>query len=245
MYRNMSMRNFFFLCTFVFSAMNLKAQSAAISYPVTLNYPYHLDTIDNRRPTFSWQCDLATITLDPRLDMQFVLVEKNKNQPIGEALLINQPLLFAYSLTNSSLSYPSSNQELIPGHTYAWQVSVMMNGMPIMQSQQTEFTIREDKEKENNYWYFTTTASAVTYQLHPNKKILVKIPYTKENIVFFLEQGTERKRLEAEETETLKGYTNNKYYTLDLSEMNIENSKIYTLIYKASGKAYQLKFKGI
>ncbi|MBN9294975.1 MAG: hypothetical protein J0G96_13440, partial [Flavobacteriia bacterium] len=152
---------------------------------------------------------------------------------------------FAYSLTSSSLSYPSSNQELIPGHTYAWQVSVMMNGMPIMQSQQTEFTIRKDKEKENNYWYFTTTASSVTYQLHPNKKILVKIPYTNENIVFFLEQGTERQRLEAVETETLKGYTNNKYYTLDLSEMNIENSKIYKLVYKASGKTYQLKFKGI
>lgn len=241
MYRNMSMRNFFILCAIVISAGSLKAQS----YPVTLNNPYHLDTIDNRRPTFSWQCDLATITMDPRLDMQFVLVEKNKNQPIGEALLINTPLLFAYSLTSSSLSYPTSNQELIPGHTYAWQVSVMMNGMPIMQSQQTEFTIRKDKEKENNYWYFTTTVSSVTYQLHPNKKILVKIPYTNENIVFFLEQGTERQRLEAVETETLKGYTNNKYYTLDLSEMNIENSKIYKLVYKASGKTYQLKFKGI
>lgn len=163
MYRNMSIRSFFILCTVIISAVNLNAQSGGINYPVTLNNPYHLDTIDNRRPTFSWQCDLATINLDPRLDMQFVLVEKNKNQPIGEALLINTPLLFAYSLTSSSLSYPNSNEELIPGHTYAWQVSVMMNGMPIMQSQQWEFTIRIPKPVEDQFFRMTTTLNNTVY----------------------------------------------------------------------------------
>lgn len=152
------------LCGLVGFNSSLRAQFSP-EYPIILSAPYHLDTIDNRRPTLIWQCDLAAIVTDPRVDMQLVLVEKNHGQSISEALIMNTVLYSGYGLKDANFPFPSSMEELLPGHTYAWQVNIMMNGSLVMQSEQWEFSIRDPRKNEGGYVKLTTTVNSTVYKV--------------------------------------------------------------------------------
>lgn len=134
-------------------------------YPLALSAPYHLDTIDNKRPTLIWQGDLTAVLTDPRVDMFLVLVEKKSGQSISEALIMNTPLYSGYGLKDLNFPFPSSVEDLLSGHTYAWQVQMRINGMPATQSEQWEFTIRDLKRDESQYIKLTTGVNNTVYKI--------------------------------------------------------------------------------
>lgn len=156
------------LCGLIGFSSSLRAQSG-FEYPIILSAPYHLDTIDNKRPTLIWQCDLATIVTDPRVDMQLVLVEKNHGQSISEALIMNTVLYSGYGLKDANFPFPSSMEDLLPGHTYAWQINIMMNGSLVIQSEQWEFSIRDPREKEGQYIKLATNLNNTIYKISSDK----------------------------------------------------------------------------
>lgn len=221
---------------------NLILAQAGFNYPITLSAPYHLDTIDNKRPTLIWQCDLSTIMNDPRVDMQMTLVEKQHGQSISEALIMNSVLYSGYGINDASFPFPSSEPDLIAGHTYAWQVNIMMNGSPIMQSEQWEFTIKEDTEKEDQYIKLATNLNNTVYKISSDK-----INFVIEDKGKLIKKCSIRKTVDGNQIwiieEFNKKNTNRdvSYYELDIVQVNLSEGN-YVLEVLIDNKIYAMQF---
>lgn len=113
------------------------------------------DTIDTYNPTFNWVYSNLQVS-DPRAIFKFKLVELNEGQSPFDAIYFNNTYL-EETLLNSvtNLQYPNSARKLQKGKSYAWQVTVMNNGLPIAQSEVWTFTIRDIKDEPlKPIWYF-------------------------------------------------------------------------------------------
>lgn len=121
------------------------------NFPVMLSLPYDADTITTTQPTFVWQCNLSAIQNDPRLSLQFALVEKEGTQTAAEAIATNQAICTVNGLLATSYSYPSTLQELQKGHTYVWQVQLLFNDQVVQESEPWKFTIADPKPPIHQY----------------------------------------------------------------------------------------------
>ncbi len=231
---------FIVLCGIGFNS-SVKAQSG-FEYPISLSAPYHLDTIDNKRPTLIWQCDLASIITDPRVDMQVVLVEKEHGQSISEALIMNTVLYSGFGLKDANLPFPSSIEDLNPGHTYAWQVNIMMNGSPVMQSEQWEFTIRDPRENEGQYIKLATNLNSAIYKIETDK-----IYFAIEDKGKLIQKCSIRKTVNGNETltvdEVIKKNVNRdySYYQADIESLKLKEGN-YVLEVWVDNKRYAMQF---
>lgn len=62
-----------------------------------------------------------------------------------ESVRSGTPLLVINSLQQTSVPYPTSSADLKSGHTYAWIVEYMVNGVPVIATEAWIFTIRDQQ----------------------------------------------------------------------------------------------------
>lgn len=143
------MRIFLLFLFFNFSILSSFGQFS--SFPIVLSLPFDGDTIESLTPTFVWQCNLSLIQSDPRLSLQYSLVELENGQSASEAILINQPLSLMRGLESSSYSYPSTLEALQKGHTYVWQIQLLYNDQIVQVSEPWKFTISDPRLPGGQY----------------------------------------------------------------------------------------------
>lgn len=129
-----------------FFCVNAEMSYSQSAYPVTLSAPMDYDTIVETEPNFVWQTDINGLLSDIRYSQRYVLCELLENQTKGEAIAINTPLHTLEDYQSTVYTYSSSISPLEMGHTYAWQVSVLFNGMQVDQSDVFQFTIYEPED---------------------------------------------------------------------------------------------------
>lgn len=140
---------FLFLLTWICLSNTSFAQSP---FPVTPSNPLDFDTIIETEPNFVWQTNITALQTDPRYAQRFVLCELLENQLKGEAIAVNTPILVLEDYQNTMYSYSSTTTELLPGHTYVWQISVLFNSLVIDQSEPFQFTILKPKDPALNFY---------------------------------------------------------------------------------------------
>jgi len=236
------MKGFYLLIVFLGGWFTTQAQTIPL-YPLVLTAPYHMDTIDDKRPTLLWQCDLASLQLDPRMDMQLKLVEKNPDQTRSDALLINEPIAFEYGLQDASFPFPASTSDLVPGHTYAWQVQILKNGMPIQQSEQWQFTIRDPRIDGGQYIRLTSALNSIIYEINGDNLYFIiedKGMTPTETIVKKIDENgnTVFHATNLVRTNTNRDYG---YYKLDISQFNLSDG-LYMLEVVMNKQKYVLQF---
>ena len=133
--------------------------------PVTLSLPYDLDTIEENEATFVWQSNGGAMQSNPRISQQLVVVQLQGDQTASEALAINQPVFIRQDLVNSSIPYSSTDHELEKGKWYAWQVSLLFNGVVIQQSEAWKFILADPVLPKKQYIALRRQADGTTYQL--------------------------------------------------------------------------------
>lgn len=132
-------------------------------YPVSLSSPMDFDTIVETEPTLVWQIDVQGITSDPRYSQRLVLCELLENQTKGDAIVLNAPLVLQNDYQNSTYSYNSSTDPLQMGHSYAWQVQILFNGMQVDQSDVFQFTIFEPADTMPKFYPVVFKNDGQTY----------------------------------------------------------------------------------
>lgn len=154
--------NYLQLILFLFIGTNTFSQYSAL--PITLSLPNDRDTIEEKEPTFVWQCNTVALQNDPRLEQQIVVVELPENQTPAEAVLINPPLMIRLHLQSGTTVYSSTEHPLEEGKSYAWQVSYLFNGVVIQQSEAWVFTLDKPKEPTHQYLALRRQADGSIYQ---------------------------------------------------------------------------------
>ncbi len=139
------------LLNLIFGMLALTGFGQFANFPITLSLPYDADTVTTTQPTFVWQCNLSAIQSDPRLSLQFALVEKENTQTAAEAIATNLPICVMNGLLATSYSYPSTLQELQKGKTYVWQVLLLFNDQVVQESEPWKFTIADPKPPVHQY----------------------------------------------------------------------------------------------
>lgn len=154
--------NYLQLILFLVIGANAFSQYSAL--PITLSLPNDRDTIEEKEPTFVWQCNTVALQNDPRLEQQIVVVELEENQTPAEAVLINPPLMIRQNLLSGTTVYSSTENPLEEGKSYAWQVSYLFNGVVIQQSEAWVFTLAKPKEPIHQYLALRRQADGSVYQ---------------------------------------------------------------------------------
>lgn len=112
------------------------------SSPVALVAPFDRDSIESRRPFFSW-LPPGPLNLMKSLSYDLKLVEIQPFQTEAEAVQQNIPVYQRFGLLNSNEPYPPSFRELDTAKQYAWQVIARSNGNAISASDIWVFNIRK------------------------------------------------------------------------------------------------------
>lgn len=122
-----------------------------VNFPITLSLPFDQDTITETEPTFVWQCNLSAVQSDPRLTLQFVMVELQNGQTAAEAISTNQPICVLNGLLSTSYTYQGTQHQLEKGKTYVWQVQMSLYEQPVQQSEPWKFTIDDPKKGPHQF----------------------------------------------------------------------------------------------
>ncbi|HLP53379.1 MAG TPA: hypothetical protein VK151_00030 [Fluviicola sp.] len=153
-----------FLHLLLFLFIGTPAFSQYSALPITLSLPNDKDTIEEKEPTFVWQCNTVALQNDPRLEQQIVVVELQEDQTPAEAVLINPPLFIRLHLQTGTTVYSSQEHPLEEGKSYAWQVSYLFNGVVIQQSEAWVFTLTKPKEPTHQYLALRRQSDGSVYQ---------------------------------------------------------------------------------
>lgn len=231
----------FFIWSFTFTQVE--------NFPIQLSMPFDEDTITNTVPNFIWQCDLASIQTNPRLSLQYVLVEKFDSQTKTESLTTNTPINVVSNLLSTSYNHPSTLEELKPGHSYVWQVQLLFNDVVVQVSEPWVFTIFKPFVPKVNYTLLRKKLDGSIYYTNMDK-LYVMIPndYQVENLTVIIRDNQNVKReveliqVENEGSTSKKNYSN-LYFELDLSDLNL-NKGYYTMDWISGKKQhYFLNFQ--
>jgi len=133
------MKNVILIALLVTCSLPLLAQYSSL--PIGLSMPMDKDTIEEKEPNFVWQTNLTTVQNDPRISQQIVVVKVESDQTTTEAILENRPIFIRQGLVSNSISYSGTETKLEEGGTYAWQISFLLNGNTVQQSEVWQFTI--------------------------------------------------------------------------------------------------------
>lgn len=224
------------------------------SFPIVLSLPFDGDTIESLTPTFVWQCNLSLVESDPRMSLQYSLVEMEDGQSASEAVLINQPLSLMRGLESSSYSYPSTLEALQKGHTYVWQIQLLYNDQIVQVSEPWKFTIADPRPPGGQYILLRRQPDGGHYTLsNPVLRLMIKNSgkpaYTKAFVRDSKGKSTAVtlepvKREGVEDTEVSTALaTGNLYYTVDLKSVNITKG-FYSLEWRSGGGSiYYLNFE--
>lgn len=104
--------------------------------------PNNSDTIIETEPALVWQCMTSYIG-NPRYSMVLTVTEMAEEQSAVEALLENTPILYRENLSQNSFTITSTEAILNENVWYAWQATLLYDGVPVQQSEAWKFIIYE------------------------------------------------------------------------------------------------------
>lgn len=104
--------------------------------------PNNSDTIIETEPTLVWQCMTSYIG-NPRYSMVLTVTEMAEEQSPVEALLENTPILYRENLSQNSFTITSTEAILNENVWYAWQATLLYDGVPVQQSEAWKFIISQ------------------------------------------------------------------------------------------------------
>jgi hypothetical protein len=240
------------LTSLLFMTILFQGLAQFTQFPVTLSLPFDQDTITTTEPTFVWQCNLAAIQNDPRLSLQFALVELQQDQTAAEAILSNPPLCVATGLLSTTYNYPSTMQALQKGKTYVWQVQMLFNDQPVQQSEPWKFTIADPQPPARQFITLNTVPDGSLHYFPERKTwVLLKEAYDFDNQRALVRKPNNEtvavtlEKVLAPDNEGDSGLFNETdfYYLYCNLEQVPSGQGIYTLEVRAkSGKLYSLRF---
>jgi len=250
------MKLIFSLSLFAFCGFsNLFGQQSA--FPITLSNPMDYDTIIETEPNFIWQTNITALQTDPRYSQRYLLCDLLENQQKGEAIVVNTPILVLEDYQNTIYSYTSTNVELLPGHTYVWQLSILFNGMIVDQSEPYQFTILKPKNPIPVFYPLAYKNDGQTYQVINNQiglatdetgdlKLTVQI-YQNGRISKSLElkdlPTDKEKEQKSEQKEEKKPSSGKRFLILDLKESGLEKGYYSAVWAPKSKKSFTFNFK--
>lgn len=143
---------------------------ANISNSLLLVYPNDKDTIEETNPILLWNHSEPFNVLAPGCFYRLVLVEMKPDQFPEAALNSNPDFYIKNNLFSHQIPYPNEARKLEPGHTYAWQVQMIANGIVFEKSDAWQFTISPIQyPKENKYATLQKNLDAGYYTVENNK----------------------------------------------------------------------------
>lgn len=147
---------------------------ANISNSLLLVYPNDKDTIEETNPILLWNHNEPFNVLAPGCFYRLVLVELKSNQFPEAAINSNPDFYIKNNLFSHQIPYPNEAKKLQPGHTYAWQVQMIANGIVFEKSDAWQFTISQNLQPiENKYATLQKYLDAGYYTVE-NSKIYFK-----------------------------------------------------------------------
>jgi hypothetical protein len=111
--------------------------------PLLLNQPVNGSTVQELHPLFTWLPPSPVQSLtNLRYDVKYV--EVLSNQSAADAIQDNIPLFITRNVVSGNYQYMQSAPALLPGRTYAWQVTAMNNQSEIAKSESWSFTTKQE-----------------------------------------------------------------------------------------------------
>ena len=219
--------------------------------PITLSLPYDQDSIDEKEPVFVWQSNLAAVQTDPRLIQRITVAEITGDQTPSEAIGLNVPAFIRSELVTNSITYSNSDQELKKNVWYAWQISYLFNGVVIQQSEVWKFILADElpvklayvalrRQSDGSVYEMTgKTLNVCTTEKGPlNLKAAIRTPDGVRHEVALTEMIND----EPQKTTVSESSTETRYFTVDLTDLNVRKG-ISTFEWNGSRKqAYTLNF---
>jgi hypothetical protein len=222
------------------------------AYPVSLSSPMDYDTILETEPNFNWQTNLSAIQTDPRCSQRFVLCQLLENQTKGEAIAINTPVLVLEDYQNSTYSYSSSSTPLEEGHTYAWQVSILLNGMIMDQSEPYQFTILKPKDPLPSFYPVAFKNDGQTYSAINQKiglvtdeigELKLTVQIYKNGLLIKTAELKDLMKGDANKEESKKPTSGKRFLILDLKELDLESGYYSVSWTPKNKKKFTFNFK--
>lgn len=107
--------------------------------PPLLIFPEDKDTIDYPNPVLTW-LPAFQASYGQQILYDLRLVEMYSGQTSQQAITANPVFFEQFNLPVTALPYPPGSSALQLDHTYAWQVTATINGVPVGYSQIWQFT---------------------------------------------------------------------------------------------------------
>jgi hypothetical protein len=240
--------NHFLTLLLLMTGFAVSGQYSAL--PITLSLPNDRDTIEEKEPTFIWQCNIAALQTDPRLEQQIAVVELLEDQSPAEAIAINPPLFLRGRLMTGSIAYSGTDHPLEEGKTYVWQVAYLFNNLLIQQSETWVFTLAKPQPERHQYLALRRQADGSVY--HTTEPVLyVKIAESGQLSLQGTIQSSDGEKWPArlspegstDQTSTTYPSSGELLCKVDLSELNLQKGS-YVFSWKSpAGKQYQLHFE--
>lgn len=112
--------------------------------------PSNGDTISTKLPILNWTTSAVQEMQLGRKDYRLILAPMEKDDSSPEiALNVNPSIFVEVNCKSFSIPYPSSAEQLLPLHSYAWRVEVIMDGEVVEESQSWKFVIEGREKKES------------------------------------------------------------------------------------------------
>jgi hypothetical protein len=217
--------------------------------PIILSLPFDSDTIETNTPTFVWQCNQSAIKNDSRYNLQFSLVKLENNQTSSEAIQINPTIYFVDGLLSTTLTYPGTGTELMPGETYVWQLKLLFNQQVVQISEAWKFTLANPKKPKDQYILLRRKPDGSKYIIQePILHIMLKNEGKEIDSSLRIIDGQNNSHsafLTPVQIDSLtpSNQLSNFYYMVNFEDLDLPNGVYYLEWKDANKEVYHLKFK--
>lgn len=217
-----------------------------------LVHPAEGDTIDELRPALTWL--KAGMPSGNELHYRLILVEKLPEQDAQVAVTSQSAIVLLPNVTSETVLYPLDAKELVPGHSYAWQVQALepSSGRLINSTLAWDFHVRLPKRpKSLKYALPGTALDGERYMAHDDMVYFrLDEPYAAERLAceLFNEEGVAVLPDDVERANDDRAIANAKQvgvnqYALDLRPYHLK-SGYYTLkVVTEKGDARYLRIR--
>lgn len=211
--------------------------------PLILASPFDKSEIEDKRPMFTW---IPPMPIGGMLELRYLytLAERREGQSNIDAIRRNRPIIQDQFVERPSLFYPLDVDELEYEKDYVWQVEAWYGNVYIATSEVWEFKLKIEEEKIDTFRYIKLDLkqSVEFYSVKSNGVLGFTIEDKFKNTIEKIELLNDLNKVvnsdiipvkteisrPGEDSMSLSSYGENKY-CINLSELEVEQGKYYTL----------------
>lgn len=217
--------------------------------PLMLNTPKDEDVIKELRPNFTWIPPMP-IGNAQEVTYSLTLVELISDQTGEEGIQKNRPLHKQEGIPSISLAFPSTLDDLKPGHKYAWRVEAFFNKLNIGTSEVWEFEIFKPEEPPK-YIQLSKSANSSLYRFKSHEELyfVYKGEYSNDEFSISIFNTEVNKTIEnvlidvdlrESGSSTSEGLNT---YVIRLAELNLDPANYTLELVNNKGIKYECKIK--